>query len=65
MAHEFVILRDGILEKYDKYEDIPEVFDRLIKFVPEIPPEPHTYENHNEINSWEQRFKDLIQKLKQ
>lgn len=62
MAHEFVILRNGTLETYDKYEDIPESFDNLISFVPEIPPEPHTHEQHEEIHSWGGRFQELLKR---
>lgn len=62
MAHEFVILRNGILETYDKYEDIPKSFDNVIKFLPEIPPEPHTHEQHEEIDSWNDRLKELMKR---
>ena len=62
MAHEFVILRNGILETYDKYEDIPEKFDNLIKFLPDIPDGPHTHEQHEEIDSWNEKLKELLKK---
>lgn len=62
MAHEFVILRNDILETYDKYEDIPEFFDHVIKFLPEIPPGPHTHEQHEEIDSWNDRLKELMKR---
>lgn len=64
MAHEFVILRNGILETYNKYEDIPEDFDNVIKFKPEIPDEPHTHEQHEEIDSWNEKLKELLKKEK-
>ena len=44
MAHEFIIKDKGNLTTYTNYEDIPKVFDHVIKFLPEIPPEPHTQE---------------------
>ena len=62
MAHEFVILRNGILETYNKYEEIPEKFDNLIKFLPDIPDGPHTHEQHEEIDSWNERLKELLKK---
>lgn len=62
MAHEFVILRNGVLETYDKYEDIPESFDNLIKFLPDIPDGPHTDEQHEEIDSWNEKLKELLKK---
>lgn len=62
MNHEFVILLNGVLVTYDKYEDIPESFDNLIRFVPVIPPEPHTEEQHREIESWNDKFKELMKR---
>jgi hypothetical protein len=62
MAHQFVILRNGILETYNKYEEIPEKFDNLIKFLPDIPDGPHTHEQHEEIDSWNERLKELLKK---
>jgi hypothetical protein len=64
MAHEFVILRKGVLETYDKYEDIPEDFDHIIKFLPEIPDGPHTHEQHEEIDAWNEKLQLLLEKEK-
>jgi hypothetical protein len=62
MAHEFVVLRKGILETYNKYEDIPENFDHIIKFLPDIPDGPHTDEQHEEIDSWNDKLKELMKR---
>ena len=62
MAHEFVILRNEILETYNKYEDIPESFENLIKFLPEIPDGPHTHEQHEEIDTWNDKLKELLKR---
>lgn len=62
MAHEFVILRNGILETYNKYEDIPQSFNNVIKFLPEIPDGPHTHEQHEEIDSWNDKLKELLKR---
>lgn len=62
MAHEFVILRKGVLETYNKYEDIPEDFDHIIKFLPEIPDGPHTHEQHEEIETWNAKLQELLRK---
>jgi hypothetical protein len=62
MAHEFVILRKGVLETYDKYEDIPEDFEHVIKFLPEIPDGPHTHEQHEEIDAWNEKLQLLLEK---
>jgi len=62
MAHEFVILVNGQLKTYTRYEDIPEKFDNVIKFKPEIPEAPHTEEQHEEIETWNEKLKRLMEK---
>lgn len=64
MAHKFTILLDGKLINYDKYEDIPLEFDNLIEFLPEIPPGPHTDEQHEEIEGWFNKFTELMTREK-
>jgi hypothetical protein len=61
MSHEFVILRNGVLDTYDKYEDIPDDFDHLIKFLPDLPEGPHTEEEHEEIHTWNDKLQALIE----
>ena len=34
---EFQLIVNGELVNYDKYEDIPEEFDHVIKFIPDLP----------------------------
>jgi hypothetical protein len=62
MPHQFVVLKNGILLEFDKYEDIPEEFDNVIKFKPEIPEGPHTHEEHDEIDLWNQKLKELMKR---
>jgi hypothetical protein len=62
MAHEFVILLNGELVTYTKYEDIPETFDNVIRFIPKIPEPPHTHEQHVEIDSWNDRLQELMKR---
>jgi len=62
MAHEFIIKDKGNLTTYTNYEDIPQVFDHVIKFLPEIPPEPHTQEQHDEIDQWDNKLKQLMKR---
>lgn len=64
MKHEFVILNNNILETYNKYEDIPETFDNVIKFLPAIPPGPHTHDQHEEIETWNDKLKELLKREK-
>ena len=61
MGHRFVIMNDQQLMVFDRFEDIPSKFDHLIEFSPEIPPEPHTHEQHIEIDSWLDKFNYLME----
>lgn len=62
MAHQFVILNQGKITVYNNFDDIPESFDNVIKFIPEIPPEPHTEEQHEEIGEWNNKLKELMKR---
>jgi len=62
MSHEFVVLLNGKLKTYTKYEDIPERFDNVIRFIPEIPEPPHTHEQHEEIDLWNERLQELMKR---
>jgi hypothetical protein len=53
---------NGQLNTYTDYNDIPEEFDHIIEFVPEIPDGPHTDEEHEEISKWTERLQFLIAK---
>ncbi len=61
MPHEFVVKRNGILETYNQFEDIPDDFEHVIKFLPEIPEGPHTEEQHEEIDAWNDKLKILME----
>lgn len=58
----FEILIEGKVETYYDYRDIPEVFDNVIKFMPDTPPPPHSEEDHREIQMWMERFRELLKK---
>ena len=62
MAHEFVVMVNGQLQKYTQYEDIPVIFDHVIKFNPETPKGPHTAEQHAEIAQWNVKLQELMKK---
>jgi len=62
MSHKFVILNNGVLETYTKYEDIPEFFDNVIEFIPEIPEGPHTEEEHDLIDQWNNKLTKLLKR---
>jgi hypothetical protein len=61
MAHRFVIRVNNKVLEFDQYELIPDQFDHLLGFLPEIPPPPHTDEQHAEIESWISKFNRLME----
>ena len=62
MAHEFVLLVKGELKIYTNYGDIPDEFDNVIKFIPEIPDGPHSHNEHDEIEKWNEKLQLLMEK---
>ena len=62
MAHQFAILIDGKVQVFDNYDDIPETFESVIRFEPEVPPEPHTEEQHHEIEQWNNKLQQLLKR---
>ena len=59
---EFQFIVNGELVTYDSWENIPEEFEHVIKFIPDIPPEPHTEDEHAEIEIWNTRLQQLLEK---
>ena len=59
---EFQFIVNGELITYNKYQDIPEEFDNVIKFIPDVIPEPHTEEEHEEMAQWNTRLQKLMEK---
>ena len=62
MPHRFVIKDRGEIHQFDRYEDIPDRFDHVIEFAPEIPPGPHSHAQHREIEQWNDLLKDLMRR---
>ena len=62
--HKFVIMIRGKIQVYTNYEDIPDFFDHVIEFMPEIPPPPHTEEQHIEIEQWNDKLQALMKRCK-
>ena len=59
---EFQFIINGELVTFDKYEDIPDEFEHVIKFLPDIPEDPHTEDEHSEIAVWNVRLQKLMEK---
>ena len=62
MEGEFTVKIGKKLFEYTNANDIPEKFDHLIKFVPTEPPEPHTQEDHDYINTFPEKFKEVAKR---
>ena len=59
---EFQFIINGELVTFDKYEDIPDEFEHVIKFLPDIPEGPHTEDEHEELALWNIRLQELMEK---
>ena len=64
---EFQFIINGELVTFDEYEDIPEKFEHVIKFLPDLlEPEGedgnHTEEQHEELAKWNNRLQKLMEK---
>ena len=63
---EFKFIVDGEVVTVNRYEDIPEKFEHVIKFLPDVP-EPeggggnHTDEQHAEMARWNGRLQALME----
>ena len=44
------------------YNDDVNTFEHVIKFLPDVPPEPHTEEEHEEMAQWNIRLQELMEK---
>tara|TARA_B100002019_G_scaffold63247_1_gene54253 strand:+ start:52 stop:252 length:201 start_codon:yes stop_codon:yes gene_type:complete len=58
----FVVRIKDKLHTYSHYEHIPNHFDYLIEFNPDIPEGPHTELEHSEMTLWNNRLKELVKK---
>ena len=59
---EFQFIINGELVTFDKYEDIPDEFEHVIRFLPDVISEPHTEEEHDELAKWDGRLQELMEK---
>jgi len=64
---QFQFIIGGKLVTFDNWEDVPEEFEHVIKFLPDIP-EPegedgnHTDEQHEAMAIWNVRLQELMEK---
>lgn len=60
--HKFVILVNGKIETYSSYEDIPQVIDNVIEFLPHVQEPPHSENEHEQIEQWNNKLKELLKR---
>jgi hypothetical protein len=58
----FDLIVGGVLRSFQRWEDLPEVFDHVVRFEPDIPPAPHTEEQHEAAAMWNARLQELMEK---
>lgn len=56
----FVFRVAGVVRTYRDWRMCPLAFDELIAFEPDVPPPPHTPEQHAEIDAWDARLQELL-----
>ena len=60
MQGQYVVKIDNKTFEYTDANDIPKKFDHLIKFVPKEPSEPHSQKDHDYINTFPEKFKEVF-----
>ena len=61
MKGEYVVKINGDLITYTDYNDIPNTFDHVIKFNPDWPPSPHTQEDHDYMETFNDKLQALME----
>jgi hypothetical protein len=64
MKGRFLIMVNGVLTYYSDTDSIPMAFDNIIEFEPELPPPPHTEEEHQYIEAVQEVFDELLKREK-
>jgi len=59
--HKFVVMKNNEMQTYTDYDAIPNEFDHVIEFLPEVPEGPHTEEQHEEIEQWNGKLQQLME----
>ena len=64
LTGKFVVLKNKQLHTYTNYNDIPDDFEHLIEFKPDVLPEPHQGAEHEEIAEWAPRLQETLKRGK-
>ena len=62
MKGQFVVKVGTSLLEFSDYNNIPDKFDNLISFKPEYPSSPHCQEDHEYIETFDSKLKDLMKR---
>jgi len=63
---EFTFLTNDMeVVTFDNFNDIPDASEikEIITFLPEIPPPPHSVQQHEEIHLWNEKFQELLKEI--
>ena len=61
MKGEYIILKNGKLITYTDYNDIPNTFENVISFNPDWPEPPHTVEDHELMEVFNDKLQALME----
>ena len=62
LAGRFVILDRGEIHTFTRVSEIPAEIDTVIEFLPDIPPGPHTDEEHEFIDAIPEAFQAIMRR---
>ena len=62
MKGEYIILQNGELVTYNNYDDIPSTFENVISFNPDWPASPHTQEDHDYMEVFNDKLQALMER---
>ena len=55
-----VKLLDKTIVDYTDFNDIPDKVYRILKFIPDYPPSPHSEEDHKYIETFNDKLQELM-----
>tara|TARA_B100000745_G_C19917467_1_gene308200 strand:+ start:223 stop:429 length:207 start_codon:yes stop_codon:yes gene_type:complete len=61
MTGEFTVMINGELVTYTNYNDIPDTFEHVIKYAPDWPEPPHTQEDHDYMETFNNKLQRLME----
>lgn len=54
------ICMNGYLHECSNWKDIPKVINELPAFVPDVPPQPHSQDDHDYLDTFETKFSEYM-----